>query len=280
MFQDSLLAPRAPWMPDALRLLARHRFLTARLIAARLAVPEHAVREGCAALVAEGALRELRPTTLATRDADAPAYALTARGLALLDTDNEGLRPRATRSLTSAFSLAHELILNEFALVLERLDDARSLTLLSWITARERLADVSHLAEKGRVLRVPLVADGLAVVERNGAKLGILVEIDMGTVSANTMRRKYQGYHAWWQDGGPVRRFGVAATRVLTIAPGPRRLARLRSVAIEGLDGRGSGLLWFLSHDALDVAVPERLFGDVATIARAGDETPRPLFAP
>lgn len=280
MFQDSLLAPRAPWMPDALRLLARHRFLTSRLVAARLEVPEPTVREGCAALVTEGALRELRPTTLATRDADAPAYALTPRGLALLDTDEEGLRPRATRSLTSAFSLAHELLLNEFALVLERLDAARTLTLLSWTTARERIADVAHLAEKGKPLRVPLVADGLAVVEHHGAKLALVVEVDMNTVSAATMRRKYQGYHSWWQDGGPTRRHGVAATRVLTIAPGPRRLARLRTLAVEGLGGRGSGLLWFLPHDAVDVAAPERLFDNVATVARAGDDAPRPLFAP
>lgn len=280
MFQDSLLAPRAPWMPDALRLLARHRFLTSRLVAVRLAVPEPTVRDGFTALVAEGALRELRPTTLATRDTDASAYALTARGLALLDTDDEGLRPRTTRSLTSAFSLAHELLLNEFALVLERLDAARRLTLLSWTTARERIADVAHLAEKGKPLRVPLVADGLAVVEHHGAKLAVVVEVDMNTVSAATMRRKYTGYHAWWQDGGPTRRHGVAATRVLTIAPGPRRLARLRTLAIEGLGGRGSGLLWFLPHDVVDVATPERLFDDVATVARAGDDAPRPLFAP
>lgn len=267
-------------MPSALRLLAHHRYLTARMIAARLALPEPLVRGECATLVREGALRELRPTTLQTRDPDAPAYAPTTRGLALIESDSTPRRARATRAVTSAFSLAHELLLNELGLVLERLDESRALSLLSWTTARERLADVAHLNERGRPVRVPLVADALAVVEHHGTKLGVLIEIDMGTVSARTMRRKYRGYHAWWQDGGPVRRFGIAATRVLTVAPARSRLARLRSLAIEGTGGAGTGLLWFLPHDAVDVAAPERFFDAVATVARAGDETPRPLFAP
>lgn len=250
------------------------------MIAARLALPEPVVRSECAALVREGALRELRPTTLQTRDPDAPAFAPTTRGLALIESDPAARRARATRAVTSAFSLAHELLLNELALVLERLDESRALSLLSWTTTRERLADAAHLNERGRPVRVPLVADALAVVEHHGAKLGVLVEVDMGTVSASTMRRKYRGYHAWWQDGGPVRRFGIAATRVLTVAPARSRLARLRSLAVEGTGGTGTGLLWFLPHDAVDVATPERLFDAVATVARAGDDTPRPLFSP
>lgn len=102
----------------------------------------------------------------------------------------------------------------------------------------------------------------------------------MGTVSATTMRRKYAAYHAWWSEGGPVRRFGLAATRVMTLAPAPRRLARLRSLAIDAVDGRGSGLLWFLAHDAVDVASEERLLDACATIGRTDDEALRPLFRP
>lgn len=280
MHQVSLLTPHPPWITDALGVLARHRFASARQLAHRLGVDEGEVASTLAVLARDGALRVLRQSTFAARDAAAPAYALTPAGLSLVAVDPTGLRPRATRSLRSALSLAHELLLNEFALVLERLDGMGRLHLLSWQSSRERIGDVTHLVMKGRVVRVPLVADGLAIVEVHGHRLGLLVEVDMGTVSVATMRRKFVGYHGWWQEGGPARRFGLAATRVLTIAPAPRRLERLRSLAIETNDGRGTGLLWFLRHAAVDVARPELLFDATATVGKAGDERPRSLFHP
>jgi hypothetical protein len=280
LYQDCLLTPRPAWIADALGVLARHRFATARQLAATLDRPAEEITTACSVLVRDGALRELRASTFATRDADAPAYALTNAGLALVPVDVDGLRPRATRSLRSAFSLAHELLVNEFALVLESLDRRGEIKLLSWQTARDRLSAVTSLADRGRAVRVPLVADGLAVVERHGERLGLMIEADLGTVSTSTMMRKYRGYVSWWLDGGPTRRFGLPATRVVTLAPAPRRLERLRTLAIDALAGRGSGLLWFLPHDAIDVAAPERLLAPTATVAKAGEEAPRPLFRP
>lgn len=233
-----------------------------------------------ATLARDGVLRVLRQSTFAARDAAAPAYALTPAGLSLVAVDPASLRPRATRSLRSALSLAHELVVNEFALVLERLAAMERLRLLSWQTSRERIGAVTHLAVKGCVVRVPLVADGLAIVEVGGRKLGLLIEVDMATVSVATMRRKFVGYHAWWQEGGPARRLGLAAARVLTIAPTPRRLERLRTLAVETNDGRGTGLLWFLPTSAVDVARPELLFDATATVGKAGDDKPRSLFQP
>ncbi|MFO0645862.1 MAG: replication-relaxation family protein [Polyangiales bacterium] len=277
--QDSLLARRPVWLRDALRLLARHRFATTRQLAGRLGVDADEITAALTSLVGDGALRELRPSTFSARDG-APAYALTSRGLALTDIDPATTRSRATRTLRSAFSLAHELMLNELALVLERLDERGHLRLLSWQTAREKIGDVTHLAEKGHVVRVPLVADALAVVEVHGEHTGVLVEIDMATTSAKTMRRKYAGYHAWWSEGGPIRRYGLRATRVLTVAPQPQRLTRLRTLALDVNGGRGSGLLWFLGHDALDVAAPERLLDACAFVGKAGDDEAHPLFRP
>ncbi len=279
MLQACLLHDRPVWIGDALQILARHRFATARQLAGRLDLDMGEVRATCVELVRDGALRELRQTTLATRDAQAPAYALTPAGLALIEPDRDRLRPRATRTLRSAFSLAHELVVNEGALALEALHARGTITLLSWQTARERIGDVAFLAEKGGILRVPLVADALAVLEVGGQRYGLLIEIDMGTVSTTTMRRKYQGYVHWWAEGGPARRFGLSATRVLTIAPRGRRLARLRTLAVETLDGRGSGLLWFAPHEFLDVAAPERFLGPRVFVGKAGEDEPRPLFA-
>ncbi len=251
----------------------------ARQLAAALGLAESDVAPPMGDLVAEGVLQTLTPTTLALAASRSPAFALTRAGLACLAAESDNDACYVARPLRSSMTLAHELLVNELALVLHLLDARGTLRLLSWETRRERIADVTHLAEKGRVVRVPLVADALAVVEHRGERSGLLVEIDMGTVSAKTMRRKFQGYHAWWSEGGPARRFGLTATRILTIAPVPRRLARLRELAVEAVDGRGSGLLWFLPHEAVDVVAPERFLAAVARVGRAGDDEPRPLFA-
>ncbi len=280
MLQDNLLLPRPPWATGALELLARHRFLTARQLTAALGLAESEVAPMMSGLVAEGVLQTLTPTTLALAAPRSPAFALTRAGLACLSAESDTNPHHVTRPLRSSLTLAHELLVNELALVLHLLDARGTLRLLSWETRRERIADVTHLAEKGRVVRVPLVADALAIVEHRGERSGLLVEMDLGTVSAKTMRRKFQGYHAWWSEGGPARRFGLTATRVVTIAPAPRRLARLRELAVEAVDGRGSGLLWFLPHEAVDVVDPERFLAVVARVGRAGDDEPRPLFPP
>lgn len=278
MYQATLLSSEPPWLAEALRLLAAHRFLSARQLAGALGVDRAEVEARCAALVREGALRELRGSTLVGRDGGAAAYALTPVGLARIAVDPGELRPRATRSLRSAYSVSHELMVNEMGLTLATLDRQGLVKLLSWTTSRERLADVAFVAEKGRAVRVPLVADALAVVEVHGTRHAILVEIDMGTVAVATMSLKYRGYVSWWTDGGHVRRLGLPATRVLTVAPAPRRLERLRSAAIEGLDGRGSGLLWFLPESAVDIEAPERLVAPLALVARDGESQPRSLF--
>lgn len=279
--QETLFAPRPPWTHEALALLARLRFATARQVAARLALDVPAVTAAFGSLVAEGALRVLLPSALSGDGASpAPAYAPTSAGLALAGIDRDDARPRVTRTLSSTVSLAHELLVNECALVLELLAARGLLTLCLFETRRERIAEVSFIAERGRPYRVPLVADALAVVEVRGQRLGLLVEVDMGTVSTTTMRRKYAGYVSWWADGGPTRRFGLPATRVVTITPHARREARLHAAALDATAGRGSGLLWFLPSSALDVTAPERLFDPVATVAKPSSPEPLPLFPP
>ncbi|MBI5515249.1 MAG: replication-relaxation family protein [Deltaproteobacteria bacterium] len=280
MLQANLFAPRPPWVAGALELLARHRFLTARQLAAALGRAEPEVAPVAEALVGEGVLQTLAPTTLSLAKPGSRAFALTRAGLACIAAEGNPSPSRMVRPLTSSFTLAHELLVNELALVVRLLDARGALRLLLWETRRERIADVTHLAERGRAVRVPLVADALLVVEHQGQRQGLLIEIDMATVSAKSMRRKFAGYHAWWSEGGPARRFGLTASRVLTVAPAVKRLERLRALSIEAVDARGSGLFWFLPHEAVDVVAPERLLAAVARVGKAGDESPRPLFPP
>lgn len=264
MFQDSLLHPRPAWLVEALTAITRHEFLSAMQLAARLALPLAEVPVALDALVLEGLLKRLTAPNDLRGDPGPVAYTLTRRGAELL-ADATGEEPIAVLSPRKAlYLLAHDLARNEFALVLERLDEAGALRLLRWETARTRIADVTHVAERGRPWRVPLVADGLSVVEVGGCATGLLLEQDQGTVSIERKRRKYRGYDAWWREGGPVRRFGLRSFRVLTIAPNPTRAARLREATLEATDSRGSRLLWFARQQDVH---PDRLLGPVWQVA-------------
>lgn len=75
--QDSLLAPRPAWLGSGLRLLALHRFLTARQVALVLALEAAAVTTTFEGLVGEGVLQTLAPTTLSLQRTIGPAFALT-----------------------------------------------------------------------------------------------------------------------------------------------------------------------------------------------------------
>ena len=275
MLQDSLFAPRPPWILEGLRALVRHRFLTVRQLAALLGHPAEHVGESLAGFATEGLLSRLA----APADPFAHAYGLRAPALALLARAGHEVSPRERPRPRTLHTLVHDLAVNELAVVLERLHVRGALALLDWQTARERLADVAHLNERGRAVRVPLVADALAVIATDHARVGLLIEVDRGTVSIARMRRKFAGYFSWWQDGGPVRRFGLAATRVLTLTNTRRRLGQLRTLARDAAAPRGTGLFWFAPLEAVDVEAPERFLDPVALVAREGEDTPRTILA-
>lgn len=174
--------------------------------------------------------------------------------------------------------LDHELVKNDLAVVLQLLDAKGAIDLLRWETARDALADAVHLVRGARGERVALVADALVVVATPTGPTALLVEIDMGTVSATRMSRKYEGYAAWWRGGGPERRFGVRSLRVVTIANHAARAARLGAAAGDAVGSDAHGLFWFAAADVLDPEAPERLLAPRFTTAHR-DEAPRTLLA-
>lgn len=274
--QNSLFHPRPAWLPDAAEALARYEFLTAVQLAALVRADHALVAHVVESLVREGLLERLSPHPGFEVKTPAPAYALTrlgARELARV----EGHAERPTRRKRSSFTLAHDLERNAFGVVLELLSRQRALDLQRFETTRARIADVAHLLLAGEARRVPLVADALALVEVDGIRTGLLVEIDRGTVSTRRMEEKYRGYHAWWREGGPHRRFGIQSLRVLTVVPHKRRLRQLHAAALEATAGRGSGLFWFGEDSLVDVEAPERLLASKWTVARS-DPAPEPLF--
>lgn len=277
--QENLLAPRPAWFPEALGAIGRHGFLTARQLGALVECEPAAVDAVLQGLVAEGLLQTLHPTHGPGGRAPLPAYLLTRQGRDLLRTIQPDVRVDLVRAEKSRFTLAHDLLRNEFAVVLERLSVIGLLTLLRFEVSREAIAAAGHIWERGFRVRVPLVADGFAVLTVGGQTTALLVEIDRGTVAIETMATKYRGYLAWLRDGGPARRFGLRSLRVLTVAPNETRLARLRAAALDATDGRGHGLFWFCPESTVDCERPTVLLEPHVSTARRGELLRERLFA-
>lgn len=251
MLQQSFFTLRPAWTLAAFAALGRHRFLSAPQlsVALRRAVPE--IEAALDPLVEARLLGRLETPAINT-DTRVRAYTLTPRGARFLATST-GRPVIATANITrSVYLLAHELAGSDFGLRLEALDEAGCLRLRAWETSSSRIAEVAHLVERGMPVRVPLVADALAVFEdaRPGVQ-GVLVEVDMATISAKRMLLKYRGYFAWFRDGGHLRRFGLHSLRVLTLVPDARRRARLEALARQATDGRGSALFWFAEQEPI-----------------------------
>ena len=188
--QQSLLAPRAVWLATALVAVGRHRFLTARQVGALVGVPFAEVAVVLDALAAERMLTRLRPTQMLGGPEPDAAYALTRRGAGLVARATGSEAPSVPSGRKSLYMLAHELALNELAIVLEVLHAKQRLRLLRWETAREKIAASAHLLERHGSRRVPLVADALAVVESDGKTNALLVEIDRGKIGRASCRER------------------------------------------------------------------------------------------
>lgn len=257
MLQDSLLAPRPQWLLPALDALRRHEVLTPNQLGVNATLEAAEIEAALPDLLREELVIEY-PVHFRTEER---ALTLAPAGLVLLQ--RAGLAPpgRLPGLRRGLHRLAHDLERNELGLVLEALDARGVFRLERWVTSASRIAFAAHLPTRGGLGRIPLVADALAVL-RVGSRLdAVLIEIDMGSVSLDRMRSKFAGYLAWWQSGGPLTRFGLRSVRVLTLAPTPARIERLRQAA-EGLtNGGGLGLLWFGPLDAARTTNPNHLLG-------------------
>ena len=215
-------------------------------------------------LVSDGLVFALQLQRRLTDEQQVEVLALRRSGAktlaSLLSVDPASV-PYSTQSTCkrSAMFLDHSLAISRFALLLAVALSNRMghqcptpTTLLSFEQDADRLSDVVHdLTVDGEYRRQPLVADALAVVQGTRGPSGLLVEIDRGTESPSYLGRKYAGYFEWWRQGGPKRRFDVAALRLLTIASNEKRTATLRDTCRKATSGRAGGLFWFASEGDL-----------------------------
>ncbi len=68
------------------------------------------------------------------------------------------------------------------------------------------------------------------------------LELDRGTETTSRFKTKILTYQAYIASGQYERQYGTRSLRVLTIVPGPKRLANLKRVTEEADGGR---VFWF-----------------------------------
>lgn len=260
---------------DVLQSLAVHHFLTPVQLTALLELSADETGPMLDGLAARRLITRFDATGTVGMPTGSRVVALTRRGAAVLGAAT-GERVRAPSPHKSLFMLGHDLARNDLAVVLAMLSRRGAITLLRWETARTKLADAAWLRTGGRALRVPLVPDALAVVREGGNLSALIVEIDRGTVSLERMATKFAGYHAWWRMDGPLRRFGISAVRILTLAPNVTRSLRLRQAAQQATGAKAGGLFWFGTQDCVDLTDPSRLL--TATWSTAAGATAAALF--
>lgn len=273
--QNTLFDREPTWLMDALRGIATYRFLTVAQLAALVDVPVAEVTPLVETLTARGILLVLEPVHQAPETERSPAYALTRAGARLLALRGAA-RVEVPDRRKSLLTLAHDLARNTLGVVLHVLARRGQLTLLRFEMARARIADAVQVLVRGRVVRIPLVADAYVVLGPAEHPTALLVEVDRGTVSAKRMREKFLGYYRWWYEHGPLRRFGLQSLRIATIASTTARMQRLRELARAATGGRAPGLFWFGTESLVSLDAPETLLAPTWTTA--GDEAPRSLL--
>lgn len=261
MPQLLLVPPDPPWLFRALEALARYRLLTARQLAVCLDVSVTEVASRLPVLEKRGMVQSL--SAPAMRETVLCLTRTSARLLAVYKGSVPVLLPHRTRSL---FTLAHEVGVSEAGIVLERLSALGHFTLERYETAREKIAASTVLRRGKRSLRVPLVADAFAVLRTEQGFQAFLIEIDRNTASLSKARVKIAAYHAWWAEGGPEKRFGMRALRVLYIVPHETRAERLREAALQ--ETGGSGLFWFACASDVRAEAPEAFLQGIWRQAR------------
>lgn len=238
----------------ALAILAALRFASAGDLRGAGVGPEVV-----AALVDRGAAFSFSLQRRMTDAETTTVLALTRRGARELARE-ASLDPESVPSSTvkacsrSALFMDHSVALSGLALRLAAaLSDADApARLMSWEQRPKRLAALAPVvATDAAPDGQPIVPDGLAVIEGPRGREAMLVEIDRGTERPGYLGAKGVGYLRFWLDGGPERRLGTKAFRILTVAPDANRTERLMQSFREETGGAGAGLFWFASEDAL-----------------------------
>ena len=209
-------------------------------------------------------------------------WALGARGARRLRACTE-LTPKhlSPGEERSALFADHTLARNRVRVALELLARQGELELLDWRQETPQVKSRVALRQPGKRRRlVSVVPDGFFLIRHQDRSQAFVLEVDMGTVAASRMQRRYQAYFAWWKAGLHRKRFGPEPLRVLTVVNSQRRLKRLHELASEAPGSGKTRLFWFLNLEQVNLERPGDLLRARAAVSSRELDAPDALFGP
>lgn len=265
---------------ESFRALASARFARESQLLA-FAGPLGLDRELLEAWIASGLIHRATVRLDVISGPDEPYLALTRQGARILGAETgytvEAVSPSSLKRASQ--KRAHDVVVGDIALAVLALERDRNIELMGIETDTRKLAMLHTTVPAGRdAERIHLVPDAYLLTRGPRGLVGLLVEVDRGTVSVARMRKKYAGYLSWKREGGPLRDLGVSAVRVLTTAPAKAREKRLLGAALGANEGRRSGLMLFTLEEHLSASHPGRMQERIAIPTGATDDQRVPIF--
>jgi hypothetical protein len=186
----------------------------------------------------------------------------------------EELKRRPSNKEFTAHWLEHLTKINDVRVAVTLAAQRHGYALETWLddTALKATYDyVTIKTSRSGSRKVSLIPDGYFVLQVPRGRTCFFLELDRGTMTNSQFKTKILAYQAYTTSGQYQHRYGTTSLRVLTVAPGPKRLANLKRVTEDAGGGR---IYWFAELPAI---TPETVI-DVPIWHVAGDTARLPLI--
>lgn len=180
-------------------------------------------------------------------------YVLDKQGAALLRTTDPLDQPvwyASSKDLKSEF-LQHTLAINDLRIAVTLAARQEGFELVQWVGENALKAHYDRVSVRlpnGQSQAISLIPDSYFILKTPYGYAHFFLEVDRGTENLDRFKRKVLAYLAYYQSGRYTQRYGSQSMRVLTVAPGERRLQGLKT-ATEASGGKRA--FWFGLADAL-----------------------------
>ena len=181
-------------------------------------------------------------------------YSLSARGAALVDVPERGLRRRSNEALVGNFFVEHQLAINEiYCAVKYGAIPFRQVTFKRWLGFYAPLTSAQRL-----------IPDGYFELQTASDVFTAFLEVDLGNESLAIWKGKAQNYLKYALSGNCEAQFGQSRFRTLVVANSERRLQSIRRTVA----GATERIFWFTNLEAIE---RDGLFGAIR-LRPKGDE--------
>ena len=165
-------------------------------------------------------------------------YSLSAKGAALVDVPERGLRQRSNEALVGNFFVDHQLTINGIYCMVKH-----GTIPLCNVICKRWLGFYAPLTTGVR-----LIPDGYFELQIPSEVFAAFLEVDLGNESLGVWKEKVRNYLQYALSGNSERQFGRRRFRVLVVAHSERRLQSIRQV-VAGITDK---IFWLTSLEAIE----------------------------